>query len=418
MQISQSRSRFKKSLILIIVLIALTAATFTVWLLYIKPNHGSNAPPLPSDQPTAKITEAIESKEPNCPDEHCISVTVNGDLLFHALLWNGFRVNDEREFDFLPLFAAQQQYYDKTDLAICDLETPIASSGGPYADYPIFNIPPQVLDAAYQVGYRACTTATNHSFDQGSSGILRMTDKLDELGIAHTGVYGTESQSDEPLIIDLPVGRVAIVGATVSLNGFTPDYDWQIDRLRQDENRTHDIEKITSKARKAKEQGAQIVLLQLHSVQEYITYADSWQISAAHELADTGLFDFIYFHGSHSVQPIEIYNDIYIAYGVGNSVTVTAIAENWVNDQGLTLRAQFASTDGQNYKLSKLSYLPTFNKTGGQYAWCPLASDRPSGFCTNETKDNEMFTRMKNILYSMNVPSDGSVLSEWLISTE
>lgn len=418
MQISQKRPRPKKLLALIIILIFLIVALLVVWFLYTKTQQKPQSIPQTSSQPTTQTAPAIASKEPNCPDKHCISVTVNGDLLFHASLWNNFRTNDEREFDFLPLFAAQTQYYDRTDLAVCDLETPVADHGDSYTDYPIFNIPPQVLDAAYQVGYRACTTATNHSFDQGTLGISRLTSKLDELKIAHTGVYNTAEKSNEPLIVELPVGKVALIGATVSLNGFVPDYDWQVDRLRDGEDRARDIEKITAKARQAKEQGAQIVLLQLHSVQEYIDYADSWQISAAHELADTGLFDFIYFHGSHSVQPIEIYNDIYIAYGVGNSVTVTAVAENWVNDQGLTLRAQFASSDGQNYKLSKLSYLPTFNKTGDKYAWCPLSSDKPSGLCTGAEEDGQMFNRIKNILYSMNVPADDPVLAEWIVSNE
>ena len=62
----------------------------------------------------------------------------------------------------------------------------------------------------------------------------------------------------------------------------------------------------------------------MHSVQEYLDYADSWQQSEAHELADTGAFDVIYGAGCHCAQPVENYNGTWIIYGLGNAVTVTS----------------------------------------------------------------------------------------------
>lgn len=362
---------------------------------------------------------AFHGREPSCPEKYCISVAMNGDLLFHPALWNHFK-NAEKGFDFTELFAAQGAYYAKTDLAICDFETPIAPPSGPFTGYPIFSIPPQVADAAAAIGYQACTTDTNHSFDGGTAGINRLIDKLDELGIAHTGTYKTESESLEPLIIEVEGGKIALIGGTVSLNGLVPEHDWQVDRMRDGAMRQHDIDRAVAKATKARQLGADIVLMQLHSVTEYITYADPWHQSVAHQLADTGLFDLIYFHGSHSVQPIENYNGLYIIYGVGNSVTVSADNNPTplVNNEGLTVRAQFSSRDSENWRLNKLSYLPTFNKTGSRYAWCPLAPDHPEGFCASPTEDAARFQRMKNILHSMGVPESDPVLKPWLITEE
>ena len=84
----------------------------------------------------------------------------------------------------------------------------------------------------------------------------------------------------------------------------------------------------------------------MHSVQEYIDYADSWQVSEAHELADTGAFDVIYGAGCHCAQPIENYNGTWIIYGLGNTVTVSAPASRIVNNQGVTARIQFAGRKG------------------------------------------------------------------------
>lgn len=366
-------------------------------------------------QDVAEVKRVYHGKAPNCPEKFCVSMTVNGDLLFHPELWNNFVTNDEREFDFTPLFAAQAQYYDKSDIVVCDLETPIANAGGPYTGYPIFNIPPQVLDAAKAAGYTACTTDTNHSWDQGLAGIERIIDKLDTLEIKHMGVYKTEKDSQEPMILETEGGSLAIVGGTVSLNGMVADTEWRVDRMR--DGNEADYNRMVSMAKKARSQGANLVVAQLHSVQEYITYADGWQQSAARQLIDSGEFDLVYFHGSHSVQPIDVYNGKYIIYGLGNSQTVSAPQERYVNNQGLTARIQFASKDQETWEVARISYLPTFNKTSNKYAWCPLdMSDQ--NYCVNADTDQQMYSRMEGILFSMNVGRDNTVVKPWIIEGE
>ena len=132
----------------------------------------------------------------------------------------------------------------------------------------------------------------------------------------------------------------------MSLNAQTPDYDWRVDRLREsgDPNHQADIDKAVAKAKAAREQGADVVAIAMHSVQEYLDYADSWQQSEAHELADTGAFDVIYGAGCHCAQPVENYNGTWIIYGLGNAVTESAnTADTLVNNQGITARIQFAA---------------------------------------------------------------------------
>lgn len=121
---------------------------------------------------TPKPVTEHHGNSPDCPDTDCIAMLVNGDLLFHEGLWSHFQgpnpnATDGTAFNFDPLFAPMKQYIQASDIAVCEFETPIAQRGGPYAAYPIFNIPPEVADAARNVGYNACTHATNHSWDQG-----------------------------------------------------------------------------------------------------------------------------------------------------------------------------------------------------------------------------------------------------------
>lgn len=180
------------------------------------------------------VVKKAEPKEhhgnsPDCPDTDCIAMMVNGDLLFHPGLWDNFAgpntaATDGTAYDFTSLFEPMRKYIDASDIAVCEFETPIAPRGGPYTGYPVFNIPSEVADAAAKVGYRACTHASNHSWDQGADGITRLWNTLDQDGIAQTGSYKTEEDSTKPLVIDSPTGggKLGLIAGTVSLNAQTP----------------------------------------------------------------------------------------------------------------------------------------------------------------------------------------------------
>lgn len=423
---------------LVVVLVIVAVLVGGGWLVV---RHMQAAAPVAKPDKAATVTRVdLDNKQavpepvvehhgnsPDCPDTDCISMLVNGDLLFHPNLWKHFAgantaATDGTAFDFTPLFETMKPYIQASDIAVCEFETPIAKRGGPYTGYPVFNVPPEVADAAASVGYTACTHATNHSWDQGADGIARLWDTLASKGIAQTGSYKTEEDSTKPLVIDSPTGggKLGLVTGTVSLNGVTADHDWQVDRLREagDPQHQSDIDRAVAKAKAAREQGADVVAMAMHSVQEYIDYADSWQVSEAHELADTGAFDVIYGAGCHCAQPIENYNGTWIIYGLGNTVTVSAPASRIVNNQGVTARIQFAGRKGVAgaWRVSRIDWVPTANMRQGSYQWCPISSDHPNGTCWSESQDAQVRQRIWNVIYSMG--ADKNVVKEWNITDE
>lgn len=424
--------------VLVVVLVIVAVLVGGGWLVV---RHMQAAAPVAKPDKAATVTRVdLDNKQavpepvvehhgnsPDCPDTDCISMLVNGDLLFHPNLWKHFAgantaATDGTAFDFTPLFETMKPYIQASDIAVCEFETPIAKRGGPYTGYPVFNVPPEVADAAASVGYTACTHATNHSWDQGADGIARLWDTLASKGIAQTGSYKTEEDSTKPLVIDSPTGggKLGLVTGTVSLNGMTADHDWQVDRLREagDPQHQSDIDRAVAKAKAAREQGADVVAMAMHSVQEYIDYADSWQVSEAHELADTGAFDVIYGAGCHCAQPIENYNGTWIIYGLGNTVTVSAPASRIVNNQGVTARIQFAGRKGVAgaWRVSRIDWVPTANMRQGSYQWCPISSDHPNGTCWSESQDAQVRQRIWNVIYSMG--ADKNVVKEWNITDE
>lgn len=423
---------------LVVVLVIVAVLVGGGWLVV---RHMQAAAPVAKPDKAATVTRVdLDNKQavpepvvehhgnsPDCPDTDCISMLVNGDLLFHPNLWKHFAgantaATDGTAFDFTPLFETMKPYIQASDIAVCEFETPIAKRGGPYTGYPVFNVPPEVADAAASVGYTACTHAINHSWDQGADGIARLWDTLASKGIAQTGSYKNEEDSTKPLVIDSPTGggKLGLVTGTVSLNGMTADHDWQVDRLREagDPQHQSDIDRAVAKAKAAREQGADVVAMAMHSVQEYIDYADSWQVSEAHELADTGAFDVIYGAGCHCAQPIENYNGTWIIYGLGNTVTVSAPASRIVNNQGVTARIQFAGRKGVAgaWRVSRIDWVPTANMRQGSYQWCPISSDHPNGTCWSESQDAQVRQRIWNVIYSMG--ADKNVVKEWNITDE
>lgn len=423
---------------LVVVLVIVAVLVGGGWLVV---RHMQAAAPVAKPDKAATVTRVdLDNKQavpepvvehhgnsPDCSDTDCISMLVNGDLLFHPNLWKHFAgantaATDGTAFDFTPLFETMKPYIQASDIAVCEFETPIAKRGGPYTGYPVFNVPPEVADAAASVGYTACTHATNHSWDQGADGIARLWDTLASKGIAQTGSYKTEEDSTKPLVIDSPTGggKLGLVTGTASLNGMTADHDWQVDRLREagDPQHQSDIDRAVAKAKAAREQGADVVAMAMHSVQEYIDYADSWQVSEAHELADTGAFDVIYGAGCHCAQPIENYNGTWIIYGLGNTVTVSAPASRIVNNQGVTARIQFAGRKGVAgaWRVSRIDWVPTANMRQGSYQWCPISSDHPNGTCWSESQDAQVRQRIWNVIYSMG--ADKNVVKEWNITDE
>lgn len=363
---------------------------------------GATASP-PTEEPTHGAVA-------DCPTLRCTSVVVTGDMLVHEGLWQQASTDAAETgngpMDFEPLLDGQRAYLEHSDLAICQMETPVSTENGPFSAYPSFNVPPQILDAAKAVGYDACTTASNHTIDQGTAGLERTLDALDDRGLDHTGSYRSESDAGELLVLETDAADIAVITGTYGLNGIQPEHPWQVDML--------DAETMIGKAKEARHQGAEIVLGVMHAGDEYASVPNAQQQEVAHQLADSEEFTMIYGHHTHSVLPIEKYQGTWIAYGLGNGVTELS---PWyqVNNEGLLLRAQFSGNDDGEWTVSDLAWAPSLI-TSNPFRWCSVAKDAPQGVCESESADAASRERTKATVESMGAADDGA--HELLITRE
>ena len=374
----------------------------------------------PAAPPGAPVVGAVELDPvvaepglgPDCPTLRCVTLTVVGDMLFHPGLWRPYALPapvEGRNFDFTGLFAGQRAYLDRTDLAICDMETPLAPSGGPYTGYPIFSTPPEVAYYAKDVGYDACTTASNHTVDMGTEGLIRTLDTMDAVGLAHTGSYRTEEESGDILMLDFPGGgKMAVMLSTFSLNGLNAEFPWQVDY-------PIDTDEMIAKAQRARELGADLVVAAIHAGTEYADAPDLQQTQALHALADSGEFDFLYNHHTHSIQPMEFYNGTWILYGTGNNISESS-SEFRENNEFLITRVQFARQADGGWTISDVAWAPAINKQNNVYAWCSVASDAPQGTCVSPAFDAESRARVAATVNAMGAAEAGA--HEWLVTQE
>ncbi|MBA2560734.1 MAG: CapA family protein [Propionibacteriales bacterium] len=281
---------------------------------------------------------------------------MNGDMLLHEGVWASAEIDAARTgrgvMDYRPILADMRPVVSSADLAICHMETPLAPKGGPYTGYPAFSVPPQILPALKWEGYDACTTVSNHSLDNGFEGIQRTLADFERIGLAHAGTAVTKKAAQVPLVRDVNGVKVGLVAATYGTNGIPipSEQPWSVPLI--------DTDHIEQMAAKAKDLGADIVLVGLHWGLEYNHPPIQDQLDVVSVLSKDPDIDLIYGHHAHVVQPYDRVNGTWVVYGLGNAVAQQDTAVEGVYD-GNTCRVTFAEQPDGSFKVAKLEYIPT-----------------------------------------------------------
>ncbi|MDR2382566.1 MAG: CapA family protein [Prevotellaceae bacterium] len=155
-----------------------------------------------------------------CGDDNSITLIFAGDVMQHSPQFNGARRADG-VYDFEPCFRLIKDEIAAADLAIANLEVPLA--GKPYSGYPAFSGPDEIAIDLKKTGFDVLVTANNHSCDRGAKGVERTVKMLDSFGIAHTGMFRSKQERAEryPLIVTVKNFKIAVLNYTYSLNGMS-----------------------------------------------------------------------------------------------------------------------------------------------------------------------------------------------------
>ena len=282
------------------------------------------------------------------------TLVATGDVLLHGTLVDQARADAAAAglagLDFRPLLAGVEPLVSAADLAICHLETPIAPAGGPYAGYPAFSVPPEIAPALADVGYDACSTASNHTYDRGAGGVDRTLDALDAAGIRHAGSARTPSEAEAVTVVDVAGAGVALLSYTYGFNGVPPPGGqvWRSNPI--------DEARILADAGRARAAGADVVVVALHWGDEYRSEPNAQQRALGPRLVRSADVDLVLGHHAHVVQPVEPVGGEWVVYGMGNLVAHHGTS-NPANEEGLLVRFTFTEAPG-GWRVTRAEYAP------------------------------------------------------------
>jgi poly-gamma-glutamate synthesis protein (capsule biosynthesis protein) len=343
-----------------------------------------------------------------------VTVLGSGDVLIHPPLWEQAHADALAEggtgYDFGPIYAGIAPAVRGTDLAICEMETPLAPPQGPFAGWPDFSAPPQVLTALKGIGYTSCTTASNHSLDQGYAGVVRTLDELDAAGLKHTGSARTAAEAATPLIITLPGGG----GAGVKVAQLAYSFDFNQIPLPPDKpwlaNLT-DVPTILAAAHRAKAAGADIVVLSMHWGTEYDHLATQTQQQQAAALLASPDIDVILGDHAHVVQPMQRIDGKWVIYCMGNQISRHA---DPIDDsrEGVMPRFTFTEVAPHTFRITKAEAIATWMEMTPNLRLIdlPLALADPATPAAARATYQHAYDQIRGYLDAYGATNDGLVV--------
>ena len=264
-----------------------------------------------------------------------ITFAFTGDILPHTPLIDQAKrtaianstAETQLDYDFRPMFLDIKPLISGVDIAVCHLETPIAPDGEELSTYPFFGVPKEITTAIADAGFDRCSTASNHTYDRGNSGIDATVNALQDVGIKQSGMARIPKEI-EPLIFTVKGVKLCHLSYTFSYNGLImPDEtQWRSAIIN--------TQRILRDAQRARELGSQATIVSMHWGTEKDSNTNSMQTSIADELTASGLVDLIVGHHAHVVQPTNQVNGVWVMYGLGNVLSNLPTDERWpINSQ-------------------------------------------------------------------------------------
>ena len=244
-----------------------------------------------------------------------MSLAFAGDILIHSQVWKAATVNAGGSgYDFTPMFARVKPLIGGVDLAICHLEVPLVALGEKPTTNPLYSAPTEIAWAIKEMGFDRCSNASNHTFDKGVKGIEATLKEFDTLGLGHAGMARTQEEI-EPKIFQVKGIRLTHLSYTYGFNGIpVPNGEtWRSALI--------DPARIISDAQKARDMGAQVIIVSLHWGRETQTDLSDFQITTADAITKSGLIDLVIGHHAHVVQKIEQVNGIWTVFGSSNLIS-------------------------------------------------------------------------------------------------
>lgn len=227
-----------------------------------------------------------------------INMALTGDIMCHNTIYNDSFNKQSNTYDFSYIFDDIKYNIQTADIAIGNLETTFAGSSKGYSSYPTFNTPESLAYTLKKVGFDVLSTANNHCYDKGYSGIESTINYLDDADISHTGTFKSEEEQNKILVKNVKGIQIAFLSFTYGTNGITvpSDKSYSVNLIDKD--------LIKKQLDLAKKQNPDMICVSMHWGIEYQTTPNSEQKDLADFLFKNGA-DIIIGNHPHVLQNFE-----------------------------------------------------------------------------------------------------------------
>ncbi|MCY7351903.1 MAG: CapA family protein [Cytophagaceae bacterium] len=214
-------------------------------------------------------------------------------------------------------------FFFGADVVVANLETPIVSHlpvvavpevmlndmrfNGSEAMFQVFSGNEKFKNGRYR-GYDVLSTANNHSLDQGPEGIFETLNFLEKHKVLATGTARSAQERERIPMIERQGINVAFIAWTYSLNKFLPPthQPWLVNYARL--NRPGEpLDQLVADVYRARKQGADIVILLLHTGNAYQAFPSAHTVDTYHRIFEQSGVDVILGSHPHNPQPMERY---------------------------------------------------------------------------------------------------------------
>mgnify|MGYP002585486406 FL=1 len=258
------------------------------------------------------------------------TIVMVGDVLLHTPVEESCKQPDGN-YDYESLFTHTKDEISAADLALVNQEVIIGGADLGITGYPSFNADFSLCDSLVDAGFDIICHATNHAMDKGRKGLINCAKywrenypQITVLGIHDTADTST-SCGAEPVILDLPDMKIAVLNYTYGTNGIPlpDDMPYAVDLL--------DEEQVAADIRRAEEL-ADFTIVCPHWGTEYRLTPDASQEKWTKVFAENGA-DLVLGTHPHVIEPIEWVTDeerdheMLVYYSLGNFV-------NWTSGTG------------------------------------------------------------------------------------
>jgi poly-gamma-glutamate synthesis protein (capsule biosynthesis protein) len=257
-----------------------------------------------------------------------VSIVAGGEIIAESAVRDAAAraAPQGQRFDFTPLLSPIAATVSAADLAICHLELPIGAPGAqsgllgrsPFGGNRLL-APYELAAAVASTGFDRCSTASNHSDDAGSTGIVTTLDALDAAGVEHAGTARTAAEHASQVQPTMVGGvRISHLAYTRGSNNVQLAGPWV--------NYSPTIDEVAGDVAAARRAGAELVIVSIHVLPELSSSPAPADRTFVTQLTATTSIDLVVMHGSHVVQPPELVNATTVFWGLGNMLSGMGVA--------------------------------------------------------------------------------------------